>query len=138
MKNSRGETYTFNSIQGTFAFTTNISGVVMSGTTDLEDGDSGGPTFQSDGSGGYNLIGVHSDASSHTSFTTNEDSSITTQNWANTGVDFWDDVQISSYTDWIAKEIPLIDVPEPSSLFLAGASLLFLGGMCTRSRGRRR
>jgi hypothetical protein len=127
--NGRGGSYTFDAIQNTFAFTTNNSGTVLSGTSYILPGDSGGPTFETNtATGALSLIGVHSD---DRFFTNNLG-----QTWATPG-QLDDDVQISSYTNWIAMEIPIIDVPEPSSLLLASVGLVLLAGFWRHSRGRR-
>ncbi|MGD0058981.1 MAG: PEP-CTERM sorting domain-containing protein [Verrucomicrobiia bacterium] len=124
---ARGTPYMNDAIQTTFQLTTS-GATVLSGTTAILPGDSGGPTFGTNGFGGFSLVGVHSWGS----FYTNN----LGQTWTQQG-QLSADVQISSYTNWIATEIPLIDVPEPSSLAMAGAGLLLLAGFWSRAKGRR-
>jgi hypothetical protein len=111
--NGRGGNYVFDAIRGTFAVQTDAGGNPTSGTTYIMSGDSGGPTFESDGSGGLSLIGVHSD-----SYAAGED---TTES-AGQG-SLWSDVQVSSEEGWIQWATNAVDVPEPGSLSLIGMGL---------------
>jgi hypothetical protein len=107
--------YTFTAIRGTFAVTANPT----VGTTYLLSGDSGGPTFEANGSGGFSLVGVHS-----ASFNNNP----------NPAGSLWTDVDLTAgVQNWINTEIPLIDVPEPAALALAA-----LGGLASLVAIRRR
>jgi hypothetical protein len=107
--------YTFTAVRGTFAVTANPT----VGTTYLLSGDSGGPTFEANGSGGFSLVGVHS-----ASFNNNP----------NPAGSLWTDVDLTAgVQNWINTEIPLIDVPEPTTLALAG-----LGGLAALVVARRR
>jgi hypothetical protein len=109
--------YTFNALQGTYAFTIAAGNITM-GTTYILSGDSGGPTFQLN-DGVYDLIGVHSSSQGF---------NINTANEYETQGQVWSDVQASSYlTGFIDPAILAVDVPEPSTLVLAGVGgALFL------------
>ena len=84
-----GIKYTYNSLQGTFAFSTNAAGVVTSGTTYLLPGNSGGPTFESNGMGGLALVGLHS-----TSQRSIVNGTVIPYNFPG---QFWEDVNVSQY-----------------------------------------
>ena len=134
-KNPRvnGGSYTFNAIQGSYAFTLDGSSNITAGTSYVLQGDSGGPTFESNGQGGFSLIGVHSSDVQDTA--TNGDVYVP----AGQGY-LWSDVQLSSYTTWINQTIPLIDVdvPEPSARDLVAlGGLVFLVGAWRRTARRR-
>jgi hypothetical protein len=107
--------YAFTAVRGTFAVTANPT----VGTTYLLSGDSGGPTFEANGSGGFSLAGVHSASFNNT---------------PNPAGSLWTDVDLTAgVQNWINTEIPIIDAPEPTTLALAG-----LGGLAALVAARRR
>ena len=119
-----GNNYTFNSLDGTFAFT-KAAGVIVAGTTYILSGDSGGPTFESNGSGGLGLVGVHS----FSAFRSNAG-----QEFEIPG-DQWHDVNANAYSNFIATSCAAVSAPEPGSLCLLAAGGL---GLLMRRRSQAR
>ncbi len=119
--------YTFDAVRGTYVFGIQNPGAanatITTGTTYILSGDSGGPTFQLM-DGVYQLIGVHS---------ASQGFNINTPNEYETQGQLWSDVQLSSYQNWISQAVTAVDVPEPSTLALAGVG----GLLCLLRCGRR-
>jgi hypothetical protein len=114
-----GMNYMYNALLGSFAFTFNAMGNPASGTTYILPGDSGGPTFESDGMGGLDLIGVHSAIQFNS-----VGGVLQPFNWPG---NMWADVNVSQYTTWITNAEKAANVvPEPPSLALLVVGLLAL------------
>jgi hypothetical protein len=134
--------YNYTGIRGTFAFTT-AAGVVTSGTTYINSGDSGGPTFESAqqqlGFPGLGLIGVHSTS------TDSSNDAMDGNLYDIPGVNVWTDVSAAQYVNTFTvasgtvqnginpdtfNNIPFstINVPEPSAavVLVAGAGMLLM------------
>ncbi len=112
--------YTYKAILGTFTISTN-NGEATSGTTYTLNGDSGGPTFQSNGNGGFALVGVHSAAEFYT---------LPNGRYLpyNTPGQQWADVNVSQYTNWIADAEKAANVcPEASTWAMMLIGLAGLG-----------
>src|SRR5262249_39259036 len=99
-----GMNYTYDTLTGTFMFTKDAAGMITSGTSYLLPGDSGGPTFESNGMGGLGLVGVHQDTTLRGA----------PPNRSAQPGDEWDDVNASLYAAFI-QQACLLAVPEPSS-----------------------
>ena len=119
--------YTFDAVRGTYVFGIQNPGAanatITTGTTYILSGDSGGPTFQLM-DGVYQLIGLDS---------ASQGFNINTPNEYETQGQLWSDVQLSSYQNWISQAVTAVDVPEPSTLALAGVG----GLLCLLRCGRR-
>jgi hypothetical protein len=107
-----GYTYTYQSLQDSFALTPAGSGAAAtSGTAFFLPGDSGGPTFESNGSGGLVEVGVHSAVTSPTMGVSGASYSLVGDQ------DF--DVNIGNYQPFIVASQILVDnVPEPTSIIV--------------------
>ena len=117
-----GYNYTYKSLQDTFALTPAGSGAAAtSGTAFFLPGDSGGPTFESNGSGGLVLVGVHSAVTTPTVGVSGAQYSLVGDQ------DF--DVNAGQYQPFILSSQILVDqLPEPSAVFAlvpVAAILLF-------------
>lgn len=86
-------------------------------------GDSGGPTYQVDGNGTWNLVGIHSFGAYNTAAGTVAGGSMFT------------DVDVGSYTKWINDTYNSMPTPEPASMAALGIGALALLG---RRRLRKR
>ncbi len=91
--NGSPNNYTFDSLDGTFAFTKNGMGAITSGTSYILSGDSGGPTFESNGMGGLGLVGVHSFSAQH----------LNGMQEFNVPGDQWHDVNANQYAAFIRR-----------------------------------
>jgi hypothetical protein len=106
-----GTTYLYDSIEGTFAFSAGRT----SATTYILSGDSGGPTFGSNGTGSFDLAGVHSVSKANFDMMGNE---------FNVPGDLWHDVNASQYLDFIQQACADVTSPEPGSLVLLGTGFV--------------
>lgn len=101
--------YKFQAITGNLRFTLNGDGTVATGSAYTQDGDSGGPTYFSNG-GNYSLVGVHSSS-------TEPDT-----DGFNFPGDTWRDVYVSQYSTWVQQSIAA--VPEPPVWLALGLALI--------------
>ena len=103
--------YSYSSLRGKLHFGLNADGVTVdNGSAYVLSGDSGGPTYFSNG-GQYSLVGVHS-------------ASTTRANGTVQPGDQWKDVYLNGYTDWINQSCAA--VPEPTTIAAVGLGLAAL------------
>jgi hypothetical protein len=115
-----GTNYRYEELHGTFVFTP-AAGQPTTGTTYLLPGDSGGPTFESNGNGGLGLVGVHQ--SIDPLHGANGTDGMPTLAYPG---DEWHDVEAFRYRTFISRACSAVIIPEPATLVTCflGASVL--------------
>ena len=116
-----GVLYNYTALQSSFSLTPPAA--PTSGTAYIFPGDSGGPTFQTNGMGGLVLVGVHSDSVLHFYVDKNGNEVMGSPEWALPG-DLQDDVSLGAAEQTLiaASQRQILDnlglIPEPTAMLL--------------------